>query len=378
MTDRLKASLFAAAPLTNELGRQLVESFWPDTRVRTNLEAFESYFNYFRHVLELLPYPSGYVDRSQYAVQTYEDLIKLAHLVQRERDRPLHDLAETVRQQWFPSTTLSQVSRSLELVSLLWLTLSVRIGSVNLKPMLIGTEVLYWQESMSLTDLVSKTFPKTIHSQLHREARVDPGFTAVNLEGICNIQIAWTSNLSEHLLYRVRAVPSPWWQAWLASVPTERTLYIYPHKGCLLLNCVSNKIFPVEMLEETVRTLDLLFPFGDSKTRAFLESRRQPFHRTTPSFAPRTLDFGDFEYWRNRLVILHDAFNAPPSGFYQLWHDRRNPMQWWTFWLAALIAVLTLVFGVLTTYAAFEQTALAREQVRLAQLALPASVSQSG
>ena len=377
MTDPLKASLFTTALLTHRLRQQLVESFWPDTKTRTNLDAFESYLNYFRNVLESVPYPSTYVDRSQYAVQTYEDLISLAHLVQRERDRPLHDLAVTVKQQLFPSTTLSQVFRSLELVSLLWLTISVRIGSVNLNPMLIGTQILYWQESMSLTALVSKTFPKTTHGQLSREARMDPGFTAVNLEGICNIRIAWTSNLSEHLLYRVRAVPSPWWQGWLVSVPTERTLYIYPHKACLLGHCESSEVYQRDMLEETIRTLDLLFPFGDTKTRAFLEQKRQPFHRTTPSFAPRTLDFGDFEYWRSRLVTLYDAFNAPPSGFHQLWHDRRNPMQWWTFWLAALIAVLTLVFGVLQTYTAFEQTKLARQQVRLAQLALPASVSQS-
>ena len=40
--------------------------------------------------------------------------------------------------------------------------------------------------------------------------------------------------------------------------------------------------------------------------------------------------------------------------------DRMNPLQWWTFWIAATLLVLTIVFGVLTTYTKLRQIASAK------------------
>jgi hypothetical protein len=41
-------------------------------------------------------------------------------------------------------------------------------------------------------------------------------------------------------------------------------------------------------------------------------------------------------------------------------------MQWWTFWLGALILVLSIFFCIITAYTAFAQTTLARQSYQLA------------
>jgi hypothetical protein len=53
-----------------------------------------------------------------------------------------------------------------------------------------------------------------------------------------------------------------------------------------------------------------------------------------------------FDYWHDRLVVLKQVFDeATPRTLSQWWHDRRNGVQWWTFWVAILVLALTLLFG---------------------------------
>ena len=55
-----------------------------------------------------------------------------------------------------------------------------------------------------------------------------------------------------------------------------------------------------------------------------------------------------FKYWHDRLVILKDAFDdAEPVTVKQWWCDRRRRVQWYTFWIAALVLALTIIFGII-------------------------------
>lgn len=38
---------------------------------------------------------------------------------------------------------------------------------------------------------------------------------------------------------------------------------------------------------------------------------------------------------------------AQPKTLRQWWHDRRNAVQWYTFWVAVLVLILTVVFGLI-------------------------------
>lgn len=54
----------------------------------------------------------------------------------------------------------------------------------------------------------------------------------------------------------------------------------------------------------------------------------------------------NFVRWNDRLVVLKQVFDeVTPRNLSQWWHDRRNGVQWWTFWVAILVLGMTLLFG---------------------------------
>jgi hypothetical protein len=98
------------------------------------------------------------------------------------------------------------------------------------------------------------------------------------------------------------------------------------------------------VLKETRLSLDLLFPFWDDQTVKLLEKEKQTFHEYGPFEATKTLTLLDFDHWRDRLLEIHEEiFESPPVSWAQLWRDRRNPQQFWTFWVALMILLLTIV-----------------------------------
>jgi ABC-type Fe3+ transport system permease subunit len=45
-------------------------------------------------------------------------------------------------------------------------------------------------------------------------------------------------------------------------------------------------------------------------------------------------------------VVLKEAFDeAEPRSLSQLWFDRRVRVQWYTLWVAVLVFILTIFFG---------------------------------
>ncbi len=61
------------------------------------------------------------------------------------------------------------------------------------------------------------------------------------------------------------------------------------------------------------------------------------------------------------LVVLKQVFDeATPQTLTQWWFDRRNGVQWYTFWVAISVFCLTMIFGliqsitgIMQVYAAF-------------------------
>lgn len=108
-------------------------------------------------------------------------------------------------------------------------------------------------------------------------------------------------------------------------------------------------------MEETLKTLKLLFPQSNDKSRKWLESLIHS--RSDASTIDRQLlkcgqlreqqrEIDEFYFWYDRLVILKRVFDqSQRKGLKQWWTDRRNAMQWWTFWVALLVLFLTIFFG---------------------------------
>jgi hypothetical protein len=343
----------------------LASAFWPGIPWRPN--DFADFFRYFNDHIDDLKWPHGVVDETKFAARTFDELVAIIKELGDKRDSPREEALTSIKQlQVFRNKqqTDRQVLNSMALAAQLWLTIEVRMVDLPpYGPASGAVEYAVWGPKNTLADLCRQQFQISKFIPTAREARLDTGFNAMNLMHICGIKIAWTDNLFDHLHYDQSPVPRSWWRFWQYH-GSGGTIRIYPHKFCLARHYETTNVYGNDLLEETMKSLDLLFPFGHDQTRDFLSQELHPFFLAEPTF-PRTMDLGDFNFWRRKIVILYDAFNAPPSRVQQMWRDTRNPMQWWTFWLAVLITILTTVFGVISGYTSFQQVELAKQTYRL-------------
>jgi hypothetical protein len=353
------AGVQSPALLAPNVKEAIVTAFWPYLdQHRISLLEYSAYFTYFRMTIGKLIFGERYINTQIFAAQTPEEVGEMVKCIREHGDKP-REAVMTEMQKKFPNSDEAQINHSLELVSRLWLTVHITSTKCRIGP--TGSEVtpVPWEDSVSLRATISNCFRKSELMPTFREARIDPGFTMANLSYICGIQVRWTDNLKDHLAYD-RLMDVVW---------------IYPHKICLV-NHQGGGIFSDDFLIETLRTLDLLFPM-DKSTKTYLEKAGHTFNRTHTHYARRAEDITEFHYWRKAVAELHDVFNRTPSKPYQLWHDRRNPMQWWTFWLAALIALLTVVFGIISSYIAFKQAALSEVANQLSEKSYRLSILQA-
>nr|OQO24165.1 hypothetical protein B0A51_06258 [Rachicladosporium sp. CCFEE 5018] len=104
------------------------------------------------------------------------------------------------------------------------------------------------------------------------------------------------------------------------------------------------------LYEETLRSLDVLFPAWDSQTMDFVATYEEngkpvPWFNLQDLGAQKQQSLRKFRYWRARFNELIIEFESPPKDLKRIWKDRRNPMAYWTFWLGLVIAASTLAFG---------------------------------
>lgn len=112
-------------------------------------------------------------------------------------------------------------------------------------------------------------------------------------------------------------------------------------------------MLPPSLIQETLDTLALLFPSNDPRTQAWYNQIS-----TQLAFDSQILNCGylktddrqieKFTHWHDQLVVLKQVFDeATPRTMSQWWHDRRNGVQWYTFWVAIVVLSLTLTFGLI-------------------------------
>ncbi|RSL77248.1 hypothetical protein CEP51_009233 [Fusarium floridanum] len=176
-------------------------------------------------------------------------------------------------------------------------------------------------------------------------------FDAWSLENVAGIKIVFTDNLADHLR--------------LANNDTQ--LYVFHHVAYLELqkhmSNTGNAVLPSGLAEESLKTLAILFPQSDHwsslrstrKKRVWLGRLRANSDCTiddrlaccgTPNVVDRQLS--NFSFWRDRLVIIKDAYDqSTPDSFSQWWYDRRNGVQWHNFWVAIVVLGLTAFFGLI-------------------------------
>ena len=113
-------------------------------------------------------------------------------------------------------------------------------------------------------------------------------------------------------------------------------------------------------MEETIRTLALLIP-NDKRNKAWFKKKQQELGLDTKAGRCGPLngssrDIETFRFWRDRLVMLKHAFDiAEPKSLSLLVYDDRKKLQWYTFWVAVLVLILTVFFGLIQSAAGIVQ-----------------------
>lgn len=103
---------------------------------------------------------------------------------------------------------------------------------------------------------------------------------------------------------------------------------------------------PDQLFEETIDTLNLLFPIQDEPTKKMLEEHDIAFYGLGLCGRHRKPLLSNYRYFRGRIADIHDVFQTPPTGMRQLLPDSegKNIMSTFTFWVAVAAGIVA-VFG---------------------------------
>ncbi|KAK0616494.1 hypothetical protein B0T14DRAFT_538411 [Immersiella caudata] len=211
-----------------------------------------------------------------------------------------------------------------------------------------GRTPVSW-ESSSLHTAIAKHFVPQ-DTLLAGSPKLRVFFTACNFERICGIRVRWTTNLADHL----------------RLVDDDRAVFIFHCARFLNFQLGQERSpLPRTLIRETLNSLALLFPSTDKRTRDWLQGQAKQ-HCIDPqlgkcgSLLMQGRRTENFSIWHDRLVILKQAFDdSQPATFSQLWLDRRNRVQWYTFWVAVLVFAMAMFFGVVQSLEGAMQVYLA-------------------
>ncbi|KAK4455412.1 hypothetical protein QBC34DRAFT_489678 [Podospora aff. communis PSN243] len=181
-------------------------------------------------------------------------------------------------------------------------------------------------------------------------------FTAHKLDTVAGLHVVWTTNLAHHLLLRGEDEVLIFNQVWfLKSLACSKS-------PCL---------FPEGLVEETLRTLALLFGSQPSNKirRWYNRLLRLQYGEISSDgmtddcifeCGPVYRDIGEYRYWQKRLDVLEKRYRDRPSvSLKQLWNDRRDGIQWYFLWVSLGLTVffgfVQSVEGALQVYKAFNE-----------------------
>jgi len=90
-------------------------------------------------------------------------------------------------------------------------------------------------------------------------------------------------------------------------------------------------MIPQNVITETLLTLNMLYTKCDTRTERYLENNDRGIFNETFINAPKPLSFSDIFHWQDRLAEFHHQSQSSPTTWSQMWTDRRNPLQRYTF-----------------------------------------------
>ena len=113
-----------------------------------------------------------------------------------------------------------------------------------------------------------------------------------------------------------------------------------------------SQVLPVNLLVETLDSIALLIPRASKSCKRWYQKaqKRNP-GRLDPKAGDLELHLqcrraSRYTFWNDRLSTIQNSYGqSEPGTIYQWWKNRRKRVQWYTFWVAILVLLLTIVFG---------------------------------
>ena len=203
-----------------------------------------------------------------------------------------------------------------------------------------GRSILSWNDNESLDDFIAKSLPRCPTTDT---SQWPLSFNLNSLNRIGGFEIIWTSHLADHLLMN----------------EDLGTISVYHHAHILQSHQakaqdISQDVLPRDLLDETLQTLALLLPRAKANCKSWFEKMQRRYPNAIDPIAAdialgtRGRACANYPYWYDRLSVIQRAYNeSEPSALPQWWFDRRKKVQWYTFWVAILVLILTIVFGLI-------------------------------
>lgn len=308
--------------------------------IQASDNAFESFFTRYARLCKLAANKDREVEK-----MTHWHLVEIVALL-KDHSLTREEITATVMQNPAFAHSESLARTLIDLAAGLWLMLSISEypGDISYD------EPIIWADQEHLTDeamnqgLIDKRFsPRYNSTDL---VKLPQAFTAAHLEQIGGIEVELTSNLADHLLLK----------------DDDTRLVLFHQVSILQLHKQSpTSLLPKVLVDETIRSISLLIPpvlgepnpwFQQQRKKHLIDAQAGVCDRLNSS--ERQIE--KFAYWRDRLVLLKRTFDdAEPRNVSQLWWDDRKKTQWFTFWVAVLVFIMTVFFGVVQSVAGIVQ-----------------------
>jgi hypothetical protein len=314
--------------LDKQQRQELIETIWPPVDVGHSAFDDVSSNAFVSHIANELDQLGRH--GRLFAAPDFDATLKIIKVIRNNALKPYDEIVRGLHVQ-FPDAAPDAIRRSVELSVRIWLTINTHSSDIFVGPMSARDILIEWPGDTSLDQLFRNHFGRRVQvDDRTKTAKFDPAFTAAYLVNTCGMKLRWTDDIASHLTFDLE----------------NRLLTVYPHKACLVshLNDRRGCPMPREILEETLDTMNLLFPFGCLATKdLLLEKDQKPMYSLGSCGRGRKLDLAHFRYFGGAMQQLSEAFNNAPLTWRQLAFDRRNKLEWSAFWITVMVAVLTVV-----------------------------------
>ncbi|KAH7116717.1 hypothetical protein B0J11DRAFT_592685 [Dendryphion nanum] len=324
--------------LSEEEQDELLRKFWPHI---VSLASSDCY-------TELLLFIGNTLNQTgirNLPIKSFQDLFTTVEVLKNNATSTHLEIIELLKlKSCFESSADIDIQNSIALTVRLWLGVNVCFSKTIREGIYPGRTTVTWEGNQILENI--PIFPDT-NTRLDTSAELDM-LTAINLKRFCRLEFEWANCLNDHLR--------------LSGPRGRRVLHVYQHKKILIDHEDAESPFKTGLIDEIVRSLNLLFPWGDLATKSMLEAAgKKGVMWVDARKRGSALTLDDFDDLRPRIKRLLDLFNGPPEGFRHALFDRRDTGQIVAVWAAIIGVVLTIGLGIVASVFTIKQYIVAAQ-----------------